>query len=158
MKKARDTIGLVRLSEPSSLCPRSAVRGIAATEEKEDIHRRPQRTRRVEMIGPGRSAGAGMRSRASGAARLEASSCCFSERAFALSELWLFSISFSCFYICTFSGRAAPDRAGARPISIYLIIALSAGGLEPWSPRSGQGRTPKKYLSKATVTSKGLSW
>src|SRR5208282_4649921 len=35
----------------------------------------------------------GMRSRASGAARLEASSCCFSERAFALSELRLFPIS-----------------------------------------------------------------
>src|SRR5208283_3311848 len=54
-------------------------------------------------------------------------------------------------------GQSTAGHAGARPISIYLIIALSAGGLEPWSPRSGQGRTPKKYLSKATVTSKGLS-
>ncbi len=56
-----------------------------------------------------------MRSRASGAARIEASSYCFSERALALSELRLFPVSFSCFYICTFSGRATPDRAGARP-------------------------------------------
>src|SRR5271166_1777653 len=31
-------------------------------------------------------------------------------RSFALSEFRL-----SCFYICTFFGRAAPDRAGARP-------------------------------------------
>src|SRR5271167_835290 len=59
--------------------------------------------------------------------------------------------------VFAFLERAMSDRAGARPISIYLIIALSAGRLEPWSPRSGQGRTPKKYLSKATDTSKGLS-
>src|SRR5271165_3538068 len=56
-----------------------------------------------------------MRSRASGAARLDASFCCCCERALALSELRLLPISLSCLYICTFFGRAAPDRAGARP-------------------------------------------
>ena len=50
-----------------------------------------------------------------GAACLHASFCGFCERALALSDLRFFPISFSCSYICTFFGRAAPDRAGARP-------------------------------------------
>ena len=61
-----------------------------------------------------------MRSRASGAGRLDASFYCFRERAPALSELRLFPINFSCFSICTFFGLAAPDRAGARPYRAYL--------------------------------------
>jgi len=36
-------------------------------------------------------------------------------------QTWCTS-SFSCFYICTFSGRAAPDRAGARPGARPLSI------------------------------------
>src|SRR5271157_1521477 len=64
-----------------------------------------------------------MRSRASGAARLDASFCCSCERAPALSELRLFPISFSCFYIWTFFGRATPDRAGARPYRAHTWIA-----------------------------------
>jgi hypothetical protein len=41
--------------------------------------------------------------------------CCFCERALVLSETQAFPISSSRFYNCTFFGRAAPDRAGARP-------------------------------------------
>src|SRR5271165_4070318 len=75
-----------------------------------------------------------MRSRASGAAFLNASLCCFFERALALSELRLFLVRFSCFYICTFFGRAAPDRAGARPYQLQrhrLIKSSNPGLLRP---------------------------
>ena len=85
-----------------------------------------------------------MRSRASGAARLHASFCCFCERALALSDLWLFPISFSCSYICTLFGRAAPDRAGARPYRSQrhrLIKSSNPGASSPscslYDPRSG---------------------
>jgi len=47
----------------------------------------------------------GMRSRASGAVCLDASFCCFWERASLRSR-------------GAFLGRAKPDRAGARPIAI----------------------------------------
>ena len=56
-----------------------------------------------------------MRSRASGAARLEASSCCFSERALALSEPKLFFISFSCFVVSIFQDSVGGrSRCGGR--------------------------------------------
>ena len=51
-----------------------------------------------------------------------------------LSELRLFPISFSFFYICTFSGRATPDRAGARPyqpqrITIILMLLITTANV-----------------------------
>src|SRR5271165_783200 len=87
------------------------------------------------MIGPSRSAGAGMRSRASGAAHLDGSFC-FCERALALSELRLLPISLtSCSPLSDVRCRIAQERVqGARPYPlqrhglIKLVNALLARG------------------------------
>src|SRR5260370_41110006 len=75
-----------------------------------------------EMIGSSRSGAGGMRSRASGAACLYASFWCFSIRALALSELRLFPVGNHLSHLRTFLGRAAPDRAGARPLSVRNVL------------------------------------
>jgi len=66
--------------------------------------------------------------RASGAPRLYASFWCFRE-----------PISFSCFYICTLFGRAAPDCAGERvPERVYQSQRhhLDGSGMLPFRGHS----------------------
>src|SRR5271166_4254961 len=90
------------------------------------MHRRNDRT----------EAPVGMRSRASGTARLDASFCCCCERALALSELRLLPISLtSCSPLSDVRCRIAQERVqGARPYPlqrhglIKLVNALLARG------------------------------
>jgi len=70
------------------------------------------------MIGPSRYAG--MRTRASGGARLETSSYCFSERALALSELTLFPISLT---RCQPSGTCDAGSRGSASLSAATASA-----------------------------------
>jgi hypothetical protein len=92
------------------------------------------------LIGP---APVGMRSRASGAACLHASFCCFCDRALAPSELRLFPISFSCFLDLTFLGRAMSDRAGARPYH--------------WTASANQIVEPRASSPRCSLYDRGLS-
>ena len=62
-----------------------------------------------------------MRSRASGAARLDASFCCFCERALALSELRLFPFPVFPFAL-SLDVRCRIARERVHIISIYLIF------------------------------------
>ena len=78
-----------------------------------------------------------MRSRASGAARLDASFCCFFERALALSELRLFRISFPVFRFAPsldvrrrIARERVPTTGGAAPIVRQL--KGSPVNLFPW--------------------------
>ena len=108
----------------------------------------------VEMIGPSRSAGAGMRSRASDAARLDASFCSFCEPALALLELRLLPISLTrCSPFSDVRYRIAQERvptnltcgAGSRgsaslPLARVWVRVVWAGDAK--SPRMLQPHYP----------------
>jgi hypothetical protein len=67
-------------------------------------------------------------------------------------QTWCTS-SFSCFYICTFSGRAAPDRAGARPgarpyqSQRHRLIKSPKLGFFPEMQAGGNGRRKRLFRS-----------
>jgi hypothetical protein len=92
-----------------------------------------------------------MRSRASGAARLDASFCCIVERALALSELGLFPISSSCFRFAPsldVPPRIARERVQER------VPTTSNGGSRPFSPATpdrARERVPKRVPSSCNV-------
>src|SRR5271165_1552661 len=94
----------------------------------------------VEMIGPSRSAGAGMRSRASDAARLDASFCSFCEPALALLELRLLPISLTrCSPFSDVRYRIAQERvptnltcgAGSRESASLPVATASPNQIGP---------------------------
>src|SRR5271157_4875691 len=91
------------------------------------------------MIGPSRSvAGAGRD--ALPRVRLHVSTLlCFCIPALGLSELGLLPFSFACFFICAFFGRAAPDRAGARPYHRACAGSRAPSGATACLAKSSNG-------------------